>query len=258
MLRPPRRLRHGEEATLVEHLGELRARLIFALVAIAAAMVVTYIFHDHLLNWLNRPLPEHLRKPLTLSPAEPFTTSIMVSFWAALLVALPIVLWQLWAFLAPAFEEHRQRGIVTVVLFATLLGLGGVAFGYWVILTPAIQFLTNYDSHHFDIAVRAKDYYRFVMWVLIGVAAAFEVPVFVLALVRLRILTAAKLRSTWRVGVFVMTVIGVILPGVDPVSTILSIIPLVGLYVLSIVLASILEPRWTRSEPLEVSTGETG
>jgi sec-independent protein translocase protein TatC len=80
--------------------------------------------------------------------------------------------------------------------------------------------------------------------VLLGVALAFEVPVFVLALVRLRILTAAKLRSTWRIGVFAMTVIGVLLPGVDPVSTILSVIPLVGLYVLSIGLASFLEPRW--------------
>jgi sec-independent protein translocase protein TatC len=253
----PRRLRHGEEATLVEHLGELRARLVIALLGIAAAFVVTYIFHGHLLDWLNRPLPHHLRKPLTLSPAEPFTTSIMVSFWAAFVVALPIVLWQLWAFLAPAFEERRQRGIVLVVLFATALGLGGVAFGYWVVLTPAIHFLTNYDSSHFDIAVRARDYYRFVMWVLVGVAAAFEVPVFVLALVRLRVLTAAKLRSTWRVGVFVMTVIGVILPGVDPVSTILSVIPLVALYLLSIGLASFFEPRWTRDR-LEVSAGETG
>ena len=79
---------------------------------------------------------------------------------------------------------------------------------------------------------------------LLGVALAFEVPVFVLALVRLRILSAAKLRSTWRFGVFLMTVIGVILPGVDPVSTILSVIPLVGLYLLSIGLATFLEPRW--------------
>ncbi len=252
----PRRLRHGEEATLVEHLGELRARLVISLVAVGAALIFTYAFHGHLLNWLNQPLPEQFRKPVTLSPAEPFTTSILISFWAAVLVALPIVLWQLWAFLAPAFEEHRQRAVAMVVGFATLLGLGGVAFGYFVVLPPAIHFLTNYDSNHFDIMVRARDYYRFVMWVLIGVAAAFEVPVFVLALVRLRILTAAQLRRTWRVGVFVMTVIGVILPGVDPVSTILSVVPLVGLYVLSIVLASILEPRWTR--PLEVSPGETG
>ena len=131
-----------------------------------------------------------------------------------------------------------------LVAFATVLSLGGVAFGYFVILTPAIHFLTNYDSSHYAILIRARDYYRFVSFVLLGVALAFEVPVFVLALVRLRILSAARLRATWRFGVFLMTVIGVILPGVDPVSTILSVIPLVGLYLLSIGLATFLEPRW--------------
>src|SRR5438128_11611551 len=244
-MRPfPRRLRHGEEATLVEHLGELRTRLIVCLLALAVGFTVAYVFHGHLLDWLNRPLPHRLRKPVTFSPIEPFTTSILVTLYASFLLALPVVLWQFWAFLAPAFEEHRQRSIALVVAFATALGVGGVAFGYWVVLPPAIHFLTNYDSSHFNILIRARDYYRFVTFVLLGVALAFEVPVFVLALVRLRILTAAKLRSTWRVGVFAMTVIGVLLPGVDPVSTILSVIPLVGLYVLSIGLATFLEPRW--------------
>jgi sec-independent protein translocase protein TatC len=249
----PRRLRHGEEATLVEHLGELRARLIISLGALAVAFAVAYAFHGHLLDWLNRPLPDRFQRPATFSPIEPFTTSVWVSLYAALLLALPVIFWQLWAFLAPAFEEHRERSMALLVAFATVLGLGGVAFGYWVILPPAIHFLTNYDSSHYTILIRARDYYRFATFVLLGVATAFEVPVFVLALVRLRILTAAKLRSTWRFGVFVMTVIGVLLPGVDPVSTILSVIPLVGLYVLSIGLATFLEPRWrskTGSEPL--------
>jgi sec-independent protein translocase protein TatC len=237
----------------VEHLGELRARLIISLGALAVAFAVAYAFHGHLLNWLNRPLPDRFQKPATFSPIEPFTTSVWVSLYAALLLALPVIFWQLWAFLAPAFEEHRERSMALLVAFATVLGLGGVAFGYWVILPPAIHFLTNYDSSHYTILIRARDYYRFATFVLLGVATAFEVPVFVLALVRLRILTAAKLRSTWRFGVFVMTVIGVLLPGVDPVSTILSVIPLVGLYVLSIGLATFLEPRWrskTGSEPL--------
>ena len=255
MSRLPRRLRHGEEATLVEHLGELRARLIISLGAIAVGFVVAYIFHGQLLEWLNRPLPHRFKRPATFSPIEPFSTSIWVTLWAALLLALPIVLWQLWAFLAPAFEEHRQRAIAAVVAFATALGLGGVAFGYWVVLPPAIHFLTNYDSSHYTILIRARDYYRFASFVLLGVALAFEVPVFVLALVRLRILTAAKLRSTWRVGVFTMTVVGVLLPGVDPVSTILSVVPLVALYVLSIGLASFLEPRW-RSETTAAPVAE--
>ena len=240
----PRRLRHGEEATLVEHLGELRARLIISLAALAVAFAVAYAFHGRILNWLNRPLPQNLQKPVTFSPIEPFATSVWVSLWAALLIALPIVFWQLWAFLAPAIEEHRQRSIALLVAFATVLGLGGVAFGYYVILPPAIHFLTGYDEPHYHILIRARDYYKFVAFVLLGVALAFEVPVFVLALVRLRILSAAKLRSTWRMGIFVMTVIGVLLPGVDPVSTLLSVIPLVTLYVLSIGLATFLEPRW--------------
>jgi sec-independent protein translocase protein TatC len=240
----PRRLRHGEEATLVEHLGELRTRLIISLIALAAGFGVAYGFHGRLLHWLNRPLPDNLGKPVTFSPIEPFATSIMVSLWAGLLLALPIVLWQLWAFLAPALEERRQRSVVVPVAFATVLGVGGVLFGYFVILNPAIHFLTNYDSSYYNIQIRARDYYRFVGFVLLGVAVAFEVPVFVLALVRLRILSAAQLRNTWRLGVFVMTVIGVILPGVDPVSTLLSVIPLVLLYVLSIGLATFLEPRW--------------
>jgi sec-independent protein translocase protein TatC len=240
----PRRLRHGEEATLVEHLGELRARLIISVLALAVGFGIAFAFHGHLLDWLNRPLPHNLKKPTTFSPIEPFATSIMVSLWAGLLLALPVVFWQIWSFLAPAFEEHRQRSMALLVAFATILGLGGVAFGYWVILTPAIHFLTNYDSPHYEILIRARDYYRFVSFVLLGVSLAFEVPVFVLALVRLRILSAARLRSTWRFGVFVMTVIGVLLPGVDPVSTILSVIPLVTLYLLSVGLATFLEPRW--------------
>ena len=244
MSRLPRRLRHGEEATLVEHLGELRARLIISLAALAVGFAVAYVFHGHLLDWLNKPLPDRLQKPVTFSPIEPFATSVLVSLWAGLLLALPVILWQVWSFLAPAFEEHRQRSMAVMVASATALAIGGVAFGYFVILPPAIHFLTNYDSQHYTILIRARDYYKFATFVLLGVGLAFEVPVFVLALVRLRILTAAQLRSTWRIGIFVMTVIGVILPGVDPITTLLSVIPLVLLYALSIGLVTILEPRW--------------
>ena len=250
----PRRLRHGEEATLVEHLGELRTRLLICLGAILIAFIVTYILHGHILDWLNRPLPDELQKPTTFSPIEPFSTSILVSLWAALIIALPIVFWQIWAFLAPAFAEHYQRSMAMLVAFAAVLGLGGLAFGYWVVLPPAIHFLTNYDSSHFHILLRAKDYYRFVSFVLIGVALAFEVPVFVLGLVRLRILSAARLRASWRMGIFAMTALGVLLPGVDPVSTALSVVTLITLYALSIGLASFFEPRWLRSRAPEAAT----
>ena len=165
--------------------------------------------------------------------------------------------WQAWGFFAPAFAEHFQRSMAMLVAFAVILGVGGVAFGYYVILPPAIHFLTNYNSDHFNIQLRAKDYYRFATFVLVGVALAFEVPVFVLGLVRLRILTARMLRRTWRIGVFVMVVIGVILPGIDPVTTILSVIPLVVLYVLSIGLATFFEPRWKDQREARAQANES-
>jgi sec-independent protein translocase protein TatC len=247
----PRRLRHGEEATLVEHLGELRTRLIICLVAVAMAFAVTYAFHGRLLEWLNRPLPEDKRPPITFGVLEPFTISIMVSFYAAILLVLPILFWQVWAFLAPAFEERHQRSMTMLVAFATALAVGGIAFGYWLILPAAVHFLTNYDSSHYEILVRARDYYAFTSFLLLGVALAFEVPVFVLGLVRLRILTAARLRATWRFGIFAMTALGVLLPGVDPVSTVLSVVTLISLYALSIALAMFFEPRWRRTRAVE-------
>jgi sec-independent protein translocase protein TatC len=169
---------------------------------------------------------------------------VWVSLYAALLIALPILFWQLWGFLAPAFEERQQRSMAVLVGFATALVLGGAAFAYWMVLPPAISFLTDYDSEHYTILIRARDYYKFASLVVLAIALAFEVPVFVLGLVRLRILTAAKLRHTWRTGVFAMVVLGVLMPGIDPVTTVLTVIPLVALYVLSIGLATFFEPRW--------------
>src|SRR5919109_3194078 len=97
----PRRLDHGEEATLVEHLDELRSRLIIALVAIVPIFLLTFAFHEQIMEWLTGPLPDD-RKLVTLGVTGPFPTSVKVSLIAALAIALPIILWQAWAFLAPA------------------------------------------------------------------------------------------------------------------------------------------------------------
>jgi sec-independent protein translocase protein TatC len=243
-MRLPRRLDHGEEATLVEHLDELRTRLIISLLALGAGFAIAFAFHGNLLDWLNRPLPSNLKKPVTFGVAEPFLTSVMVSLYAAFLLALPVILWQTWSFLAPAFEQHQQRKVAVLVTFATVLGAGGVVFGYWVALPAAVKFLTHYDSSHYQIFVRARDYYSFASLVLLACAVVYEVPIFVLALVRLRVLSAAKLRKNWRLGIVIMTVLAVALPGVDPVTTLLELVPLLILYALAVGLASILEPRW--------------
>jgi|SRR6266540_368111 len=254
----PRRLRHGEEATLVEHLGELRARIILSLLALAAGFTVAYVFHDNLIHWLNQPLPAERRHPITFGVAEPFITSVMVSIFAGFLLALPVILWQIWSFFAPAMMESTQRVVGAFVLLATLLLAGGVAFGYWIALPAAVHFLTNYDNSLYNIQIRARDYYSFTSMVLLAIGIVFELPIFVLALVRIGILTTAKLRRNRRIGYVIVAVIAVALPGVDPITTLTEMLPLMALFEASIWLAVFFERRWKRHEALEISPGEAG
>ena len=244
MKRLPRRLQHGEEATLVEHLDELRSRLFVMLGAVAVSFTVTYAFHERLVHWLNGPLPASKRHPITFGVAEPFLTSLTVSFYAALLIALPVILWQIWSFLAPAFDERTQRGVRWLVALATLLTLAGILFGYYIVLPAALKFLTSYDSNLYNIQIRARDYYSFVSLVMVAVGVVFQVPLFLLGLVRIGVLTSHKLRSNWRIGIVAMTALAVALPGVDPVTTMLEMVPLLALYLVSLALSGFFERRW--------------
>jgi sec-independent protein translocase protein TatC len=255
-VRWPRRLRHGEEATLVEHLEELRLRIIVSLVAIGVAFGVAYGFSDHVIEWLKQPLPPERRdKLLTIGVTEPFFTSLRVSLYAALVGAMPVVLWQLWSFLAPAIEERRQRVVAVFALFATVLFAGGIVFSYYVVLPPALDFLTNYNSDEFNVQIRAASYFSFVSAVLLAIGIVFLLPVFVLALVRLGILSAATLRRKRRIGYFLAVAVAVLLPTVDPVSLAFETVPLVVLFEASIWLAVYFEKRWwpaptVREEPI--------
>ncbi len=243
MRRLPRRLAHGEEATLVEHLEELRGRLFIALGAMLLCAIVAFVFHGHILDWLNKPLPPSHRHPVTLGVAEPFSVSITVSLYAGFVVALPIILWQLWGFFAPAFDPSVERKSVGLAVFASALAAAGLAFGYWVLLPRAIHFLTNYDENHFTILIQAKAYYSFVVMVLVGIVVVFELPLVVLGLVYLGVLSSRTLRRHRRLGYFITAVIGLALPGPDPVTTALEVLPLWVLFELSIWLSWFLERR---------------
>jgi sec-independent protein translocase protein TatC len=243
-MRPlPRRLEHGEEATVVEHLEELRQRLFVCLGALAVGFAVTYVLHKTLLDWLNRPLPADIDKPTTFGVAEPFLTVTKISLFGALVLAAPILLWQLWAFLAPAIDAKQERRILGFVLVATGLLAAGIVFGYFVALPAAVTFLTNFDKDQFNILLRAKDYYSFVTMVLLAMGLVFELPIFVLALVGLGILSSAQLRKNRRIGYFIVAGIAVALPGVDPVTTSIEILPLWVLFEASIQLSRVIERR---------------
>ena len=239
----PRRLGYGEEATLVEHLGELRTRIVVSLLALIVGVSIAWAFHGDLLHWIEQVLPADRRKLWTFSVAEPFVTSMWLSIYAGFVLALPVVLYQIWAFLAPAFDFRTQRVVVGLVGFATALAAVGVIFGRYVVLPAAVHFLTNYDNHLYTIVIRARDFISFCVMVLLAVTVVFELPIFILALVRIGLLSSRKLRRNRRIGYAAMAVLAVALPGVDPVTTTLEMIPLMVLYEGSIWLAVLADQR---------------
>jgi sec-independent protein translocase protein TatC len=244
----PRRLDHGEEATLVEHLGELRTRIVISLLAIVPAFAVAFAFHERLIRWLIDLLPDDKEDQLvTLGVTEPFLTSVKVSFYAAIAIVLPVLLYQAWAFLAPAVEERTQRVISVFVVIATLLFATGVLFAYFVILPAALDFLVNYDEELYNEQIRASYFLSFVSVMLLAIGLAFEMPIFILALVRLGVLTSARLRRNRRIAIVLMFGIAILLPTVDPVSLALEVAPLLVLFEISIWLSVLMERRWERS-----------
>jgi sec-independent protein translocase protein TatC len=253
--RLPRRLGHAEEATLGEHLDELRGRMFVMLGAIAVGAIVAYIFHGHVLNWLNQPLPPDHRKLAAFGVAEPFTVTITVSLYAGFVLALPVVLWQLWLFFAPAVEPSVERKVLGLALASLALAAAGVAFGYWILLPRAVHFLTNYDNTHFIHLIRASSYYNFVVTVLVGIVIVFQTPLVVLGLVYLGVLSSRSLRKHRRIGYFVTAAVALALPGPDPVTTLLELLPMWLLFEGSIWLAWFVERRMAKVAPASATLG---
>ena len=167
-----------------------------------------------------------------------------MSFYAGFALALPVVLWQTWSFLAPAFQEHSQRIVAVFVAIATALFAAGLAFAYFIVLPRALHFLTTYNEEFFEIEIRANYYFSFVTLGLIGFALVFQLPIFILALVRLGVLTSQNLRNNRRIGYVSVLLVAILLPTVDPVSLAFEVVPLLLLFEASIWASVLLEKRW--------------
>jgi sec-independent protein translocase protein TatC len=251
-IRLPRRLDHGEEASLVEHLDELRSRMFIVIGAVTIGTVVGFVIHSRLIHWLMILLPKDRQdqKLTTLSPLENFTTVLWISIYFGIVIALPVVLWQVWAYFIPAVNKDRTKLIKYLAGLAAVLAVGGVAFGYFVVLPHALKFLTDFDSNQFNNILQAKPYLGFCVHVLLAMLLVFELPVFLVALTRLGIMSTDKLRKNRRMGYFACGVVGMaVAPSVDPVTTTLQAVPLFVLFELSIILCAILDRRATRLNP---------
>jgi sec-independent protein translocase protein TatC len=232
-----RPIAHDDRLSVVDHLDELRSRLIISALAFGVAWAFTAWQNHLILEIVNAPLPKDI-EPITLGPAEAFYTTLTNSAYAALLLAAPVILYQLYAFVLPAFSPSERRVATPLLLLVPLLFIAGVVFCYFIVLTPALDFLLNFNADEFNTQVRARDYYSFVTLLLLAMGLGFQIPVGVLAACKLGVTNAAKLRRGRRYAIVAIVVLASLLPTLDPITLILESIPLYLLYELSILMAA--------------------
>jgi sec-independent protein translocase protein TatC len=236
-----KRIAHDEEASVVDHLGELRARVVASIAAFGTAFALCLWQNNLLLDLLRTPIGD--KELITLGVAEPFTTTLTIAAYAALVLALPVLLYQVYAFTIPALAPGQQRATTALALFVPVLFLAGAAFAFLVVVPAALNFLMQFNADQFNLQLRAREYYSFVALTTLSVGVVFQVPIAILALTRLGIITPAQLRRSRRYAYLGCAVVAAALPGVDPVSMLLETVPLVLLYELSVVLASVVGTR---------------
>ena len=244
-----------DRLTLVQHLDELRTRVVVSISAFAVAFILCFWQNSRLLDIANAPLPGD-RTPITLGVAEPFTTTVTITLYAAIVISLPVILYQAYAYMLPALTDRERRVIVPFLVMVPVLFCAGVVFGYFVVLPAATKFLLNFNESQFNIQIRAKDYYSFFTMTLGAMGLVFQLPIGILAVSRLGIVTPRQLAQNRRYAYLVIAVIAAALPGVDPVSMIIEMVPLLVLFELSILLAKVFDRRGSKGNVAEPTTQE--
>jgi sec-independent protein translocase protein TatC len=232
-----RRIQHEDRLALVDHLDELRLRIVVGLASFGVALALCFWQNHLLLRIVNAPLGG--KQPITFGVAEAFTTTLTVSAYAALALSLPVILWQLYAFVLPAFAPGERRVAMPLMAMVPFLFIAGVLFSYFVVIPAALKFLLHFNAGEFNLQIRAKEYYGFFSQALLAGGLMFQLPVGILALTRLGIVDAGQLRNHRRYAIVGAAALAMILPGVDPVSMVIEAVPIYALYELSIVLGRV-------------------
>jgi sec-independent protein translocase protein TatC len=241
-----------ERMSIVEHLDELRKRIMISVIAICVGVAIAFIAKDWVFRIIMAPLVHGTGQPiqlLTLSPTEPFMSVLKVSIYFGLLLALPVLLWQMWAFIMPALYENEKKRVLPYVLFTTVLFAGGVLFGYYVVLPIGLKFLVGYGGDIFNQQQRAGEYISFVTLFLLAFGVVFEMPAVIVLLASADLVGHRRLRSSRKYTLVGIAAAAMVLtPSQDPVSMLLMMAPLILLYELGIVLARIIDRRRVKRE----------
>jgi sec-independent protein translocase protein TatC len=255
----PRRVKavsHEDQLSLVEHLDELRNRIVVCVCVFVAALALCFWQNHILLEIASGPLPGDHKKLITFGVSEPFTTSVTVAAYGAIILSLPVLLYQLYAYVLPAFSNTERRVALPIMLLAPVLFLAGLAFGYFAVLPAAVKFLLGFNDSQFNVQVRARDYYSFFSTTMLACGVIFQLPLAILAVTRLGIVKVEQLTSNRRYAYLIIAIVAAALPGVDPVSMLIEMVPLLVLFELSILLARAFSPSGAAKGAAEPSTQE--
>jgi sec-independent protein translocase protein TatC len=304
-----RTIGHEDRLSLVDHLEELRTRLIVSAAVLAVAFGVCLWQNHALLEVINKPLKAQTRKqvakgegtvgqavlaqqgvlkvskdtqaalavlarpgsglsaqaraelpaliaalkldvariprqpvgdnPVTLGIGEPFTTTITVTLYFALIVSLPVILFELYGFILPALKPHERRAAKPLLAAVPCLFAAGVVFGYFVVLPAAVRFFVNFNASQFNVLVQASPYYGFAATILLAMGLVFQVPVLIIGATRLGLVTPQQLRKSRRYAIVACAAVAALLPG-DAITLLLETVPLYLLFEASILLAALI------------------
>ncbi len=248
-----------EKLPLTSHLEELRKCLIVCSVAVGIGFVVSYAFSDKIFYFLSRPLNNLLPAESSFiftNVTEGFFTYLKLALFSGIFFASPVILHQIWSFVAPGLYNNEKKYAVPFVICSTLFFMCGTMFGYFVVFPIAFKFFIGYNSPSIKMLPSLKEYLSFSCKFLLAFGIVFEMPVFILFLSKLGIITEKQLRSNRKIMIIAVFVVAAVLTPPDVVSQILMAIPLIILYEISIIVAKIFGKKSTEenSQPEQAET----
>jgi len=241
-----------EKLPFTEHLEELRKRFIVCLVAVGIGFVISYAFSEQLFLLLSHPLIKAMPEGSSFiftGVTEAFFTYMKLAFFAGIFVASPVIIYQIWAFVAPGLYDKERSKILPFVLLAVIFFVGGTAFAYYVVFPSAFKFFLTYNTQYVKIMPSIGEYLSFSCLFLLGFGVVFEMPVFIICLARLGIINHAQLSKNRKYVILLIFVVSAILtPSPDVISQLLMAAPLLVLYEISIVVARMFEKKPTADD----------
>lgn len=233
---------------LKPHIQDLRKRLMISVLTLLVAFLVCFSFWNHIFEWIKAPLGAAFDSKqvsgmlIQISPAEGVIAAMKVSFFAALLISMPIVFWQLWLFVAPGLYKNEKKVVLPFVFFGTFMFLGGAAFAYYVVFPFTIKYILMFGNEEFQANISVSSYITFFTRVVIGFGVAFELPVLAYFLAKIGLITDATLKHYFKYAIVIIFILAAIITPPDVISQVFMALPLICLYLLSILIAKIVNP----------------